>query len=641
MRALPVPQPIRTSQTVRRVVSVVMTLVALVALVALTATPAQAETDSRWDGELTVTEAADLSDVPANSWGLDNIDPGSEFFQYYSHALAITQIGDRLYVGGKFRDVTNGQRTESQPYLAAFDVDTGEWIESFRPSIDWSVFALIPSPEGGRLFVGGEFSTAGQPDTAAFVALDPITGQVDPNFDVRVTREWSDFEPRVHALDIQGDWLYLGGTFSHVTGNDVRVQSSRAARISLTTGQPDNNWKPGVAGGTIWEIEASPRGDRVYLGGTHLVTGGEITKGFSVVGTSTGALVPGIPLDYGISNHPQRGGIEGYVFVATIVEVGDRVFTGGQKHNLVFAEREDMTVLRTHQTNRWTAEFGGGDFQAMAVAGDVLFASCHCWGLVSEIGSNEYRDARGVLAFDVRTGDHIEGYAPDMGGADGPWALHVADDDCLWIGSDITVSGGQRTRGLIRHCPSDGPRTPANRVAPQAPPAPPVDAPPTVPVGLLAVAEDGDAVLTWDKTDEARNYLIYRNGSYIGWTYDTTFRDAGAPDGTLDYSIRAINDHGRSDRTAVVSLTVAVGLPPEAPVGVTAQTNGGNVELQWTAADNTRSYLIYRNGGYVGWTYESGFTDGPVAAGNWTYEVRATNVHGRSNKSTPISITVG
>lgn len=634
------PPPPRPASSQRVPIGIAAVLATLVSLLAVPAAPAAAETDSRWDGELTVAEAADLSDVPANSWGLDNIDPGSEFFQYYSHALAITQIGDRLYVGGKFQDVTNGWQTESQPFLAAFDVDTGDWIESFRPSIDWSVFALIPSPGGGRLFVGGEFSSAGQPGTAAFVALDPITGQVDPTFDVQVTREWSDFEPRVHAMDIQGDWLYLGGTFSHVTGNDVRVQSSRAARISLTTGEPDNDWKPGVAGGTIWEIEASQRGDRVYLGGTHLITGGEITKGFSVVDTTTGALVPGIPLDYGITNHPQRGGVEGYVFVATIVEVGDRVFTGGQKHNLVFAEREDLTVLRTHQTNRWTAEFGGGDFQAIAVAGDVLFASCHCWGLVSEIGSNEYRDARGVLAFDVRTGDHIEGYAPEMGGADGPWALHVADDDCLWIGSDITVSGGERARGLIRHCPSGGPRTPANRIAPEAPPAPPVDAPPAVPAGLQAVANGGDAVLNWDATDNARNYLIYRNGSYIGWTPDTTFRDAGAPDGALDYSIRAVNDHGRSDRTSAVSLTVAVGLPPETPNGVAALVAGATVELQWTAVDGARSYLVYRNGAYTGWTYNQSFTDSDVPAGAWTYEVRATNMHGRSDKSEPVAVTV-
>ncbi len=613
--------------------------VASLLILLLGAVPVGAETQSRWDGEISTADAANLSDVPANQWGLANIDPGSEFFQYYSHALAITQIGDRLYVGGKFQDVTNGRRTESQPYLAAFDVDTGAWIESFAPDIDWSVFALAPSPGGDRLFVGGEFTTAGKAGTAAFVALDPTTGQVDESFDIQVTREWSDLAPRVHAMDVHEDWLYIGGAFSHVTGTNVRLQSSRVARISLSTGQPDVNWKPYVSGGSIWEIEASTRGDRVYLGGTHLLTQGEVTKGFSVVDTTTAQLVPGIPLDYGVTNHTHRGGIEGYVFVAAIVEVGNRVFTGGQKHNLVFAKRGNMTVLRTHQTNKWTADFGGGDFQAIAVAGDVLFASCHCWGLVHELGTDYYRPARGVLAFDVNSGDHLEDYAPEMTGADGPWALHVADDDCLWIGSDIARSGGVRTNGLIRHCPSDGPRTPVNRPLPTDVPVAPQ--PPVTPTGLSVAAQGGDAVLSWDPVAGAASYILYRNGTYIGWTASTTFSDTAAPAGSLSYQLRAVNNIGRSDKTDGVAITVQAGTAPATPARLRATVDGDTVTLRWRAVDGARSYLIYRNGAYVGWTSTNSAERIGVSAGDHRYEIRATNEHGRSDKTPSITVSVG
>ncbi|MEM7271524.1 MAG: hypothetical protein AAF547_00465 [Actinomycetota bacterium] len=630
------------SQNHRLLRPFVVLVVVVTALIGVT--PASAETESRWDGELTVADAVSLSDVPANRWGLTTLDRGSEFFQYYSHAFAITQIGDRLYVGGKFRDVTNGSRTESQPFLAAFDVDTGQWIESFRPSIDWSVFALVPSPNGDRLFVGGEFTTAGGPNTAAFAALDPTTGRIDPTFDVRVTREWSDDAPRIHAMDIQGDWLYLGGAFSHVTGNGERIQSSRAARVSLSTGRPDRAWRPNVAGGSIWEIEASARGDRVYLGGTHLMTQGQVTKGFSVVDAATGQLVPGIPLDYGVTNHTHRGGVEGYVFVATIVEVGDRVFTGGQKHNLVFAERDDMGVLRTHQTNRWTARWGGGDMQAMALAGDVLFVSCHCWGLVHELGTDYYRDARGVLAFDARTGDHLEGYAPEMGGVDGPWALHVADDDCLWIGSDITRSGGVRTNGLIRHCPADGPRTPADRPAPAGPPAvPPAPAPagpPAVPSGLTAAADNGAAALSWDAVAGARSYLVYRNGAYIGWTTDTSYRDAGVPAGPVQYRLRATNADGRSDRTEPVTVVVQDLAPLTAPTDVVASANGADAVVTWTEVPAARSYLVYRNGAYIGWSASPTLRDVQPPNGTLSYRVRAVNGGDRSPRSEPAELTL-
>ena len=89
--------------------------------------------------------------------------------------------------------------------------------------------------------------------------------------------------------------------------------------------------------------------------------------------------------------------------------------------------------------------------------------------------------------------------------------------------------------------------------------------------------------------------------------------------------------------------------PPTVPTGVSAtDLGGGSVQIDWTAStDNigVQSYLLYRNGTYIGWTPDGTVTstDAGLTAGlTYTYEVRAVDLAGnRSAKSTAATITVG
>ena len=99
----------------------------------------------------------------------------------YVHTFA--QIGNTLYMGGKFLQVQHGigGPTFTQSYLAAFDVNTGEWIPTFNPVIDAPVWKIMASPDGTKLFVGGEFTNVnGVANTTALAALDPATGAPVP-----------------------------------------------------------------------------------------------------------------------------------------------------------------------------------------------------------------------------------------------------------------------------------------------------------------------------------------------------------------------------------------------------------------------------------------------------------------------------
>ena len=183
--------------------------------------------------------------------------------------------------------------------------------------------------------------------------------------------------------------------------------------------------------------------------------------------------------------------------------------------------------------------------------------------------------------------------------------------------------------------------------------------PPTIP-GNIAAAElgDGTVEISWDASVDnvaLQSYLVYRNGAYLGWAPagTTTFVDTAPIDGQeVTYSARAVDVNGnRSDRTDPGATIIAGGpdvTPPPAPVNLTLiNPAAGAVEIAWDPSVDDRglrSYLIYRDGAYIGWspadvttfvdlTAESGFT--------YVYDVRAVdNADNRSDKSLPLTVDV-
>nr|AIA14600.1 Fibronectin type III domain protein [uncultured bacterium] len=86
------------------------------------------------------------------------------------------------------------------------------------------------------------------------------------------------------------------------------------------------------------------------------------------------------------------------------------------------------------------------------------------------------------------------------------------------------------------------------------------------PTGLVIVAESSGTIarLTWDTTSSATSYQVWRDGTQIGTTNDTTYTDNGlSPGQTYDYKLIAAN--GSTDQSAAsaqVAITMPVPLPP-------------------------------------------------------------------------------
>ncbi len=421
----------------------------LVASVLAASTPASAELSS---------DETFFDPKPANSWGVDGLDPGSGNFQYFSPVFALEEIGDTMVVGGKFLEVTNGSESHSQPYLAAFDVDSGDWLPAFDPDVTWSVFDLDSDPARNRVFVGGEFpSVNGDTDAAGFAALDPATGELDPTFDVKVGTFGGE-QPRVHSLDISGDWLYIGGFFSWIEGSDgERTTVSRLARVSLSTGIVDTSWTPPVSGGSIWALEVDEVQDRVLLGGPFRTVNTTSTAAFAMVEIATGELSD-YDTGFGLTYFDQRGDASNYDFASAIAVSDNRFIIGGQEHRTLVTDL-DLNVLSVHRTNRFNAANSGrgGDTQAIEISGNIAFVACHCWGQINReeldlTATDEFTDVRSVYALNIDTGELIDWFQPDFSGTAGPWALNVDRDGCLWVGTDATQSGQRPARGVVKLC---------------------------------------------------------------------------------------------------------------------------------------------------------------------------------------------
>ena len=188
-----------------------------------------------------------LNRIPVDQgWAVTGLDPGVAVPDLNVYVKSIAQIGSRIYMGGKFLQVEQGAtgQTFTQSYLAAFDVNTGEWIPTFAPVLNAPVWEVMASPDGTKLLVGGEFTSVnGVAGTGGLAALNPTTGApvAASSWTANVARTSGVAD--VRAMAISGSWLYVAGNFTKITGGyganaSGPITVSRAARVRLSDGLP-------------------------------------------------------------------------------------------------------------------------------------------------------------------------------------------------------------------------------------------------------------------------------------------------------------------------------------------------------------------------------------------------------------------
>lgn len=573
----------------------------------------------------------------ATPWGVTGIYGAPGELNMEVHALAY--IGQTLYVGGGFAYVQKGPNPTAaekvqQSYLAAFDLRSGEWISGFRPKLDGMVWDLQATADG-KLIVGGEFTNVnGTAGTTALAALDPQTGGVLPGWRADVTYpNTSGLRAQVRALDVQDGWLYVGGRFTRVAGgsSSTPITVSRAARVRVSDGAPDGGWKPHFDGSVI-ELDASERGDRVYFSGYFNNVNYTASANIGVVTTAAGAaLTPGLA-----KWQPAIG--SGKTYQQTIREVGNSVWQGGSEHSLQRYSRD------TYAAQNFNITRAGGDFQAMTVVDGVVYAACHCGGFIYS-GTNNFTNPiptatdvtamRYIAAWDAATGQVLRDFHPlslQTRSGLGGWELMRDPYGCTWFGGDFTggtyqANGSSWLGGFGKFCGRD-------------------TTPPTTPSSLQRV--DGPGVsLSWNASTDASgpvSYEVMRNDRVIATTSTRTFTDP-TPALPATYWVRAVDaESNRSASTAGLRVEAADTTPPAAPTGLqaVASPDRPEVKLTWTASTSSDviGYRVVRNGAVLtGLLTSTSFVDTSVAAStDYRYAVRAYDAAGNAAESTPVDV---
>lgn len=132
------------------------------------------------------------------------------------YALAIS--GDTIYFGGKFTAIKSPTgETRTANNLAAFDMSTGEPVDGFDASVTFSttavpwVRALAVSNDGSTLYVGGKFDTVGGEPHLNLAAVSTADGSVISSFTTTTNKV-------TNAILTGPDRIYLGGDFRRVNG---------------------------------------------------------------------------------------------------------------------------------------------------------------------------------------------------------------------------------------------------------------------------------------------------------------------------------------------------------------------------------------------------------------------------------------
>ncbi|MFN3255018.1 MAG: fibronectin type III domain-containing protein [Ilumatobacter sp.] len=548
--------------------------------------------------------------------------------------FAFAEVGDVMYVGGKFLEVvTAAGATHDQPFLAAFDRNSGAWIDTFRPDLDGAVWDLKLLADG-RLAVAGQFTNVnGAADTAAIAFIDPATGAVDAErVGIRLTG--STRRALVRAMDIDNGFLYLGGNFTRLTGSDgIERSTGQIARLRLSDGRVDGAFLPNV-GGVVFDVDAD--GDRVYIVGNFQLVNGVFNPGLGVVSADNGSLVPN--LQPFVRTNPRS-------YQQAILSRGDEVWQVGSEHNRQAYRTSDYQLIRS-----WVSEpFGDG--QAVAELNGIVYTGSHAslrggptwlyrdaitWpGLQGQTGR---KPIRFMAAFDPMVHEQLD-WVPQLGsnGGEGSWELFADSTGCLWSGGDFTRgsfdgSVPRFARGFLKLCAAD-----------QTPPEPP-----SAPVAELV----GDGVdMAWtaspgdDRPGLVRYEILKNDSIFASFISTLTFRD---PDGTTDdrYFVRAMDDAGnRSATTRVFGAAVGPDTSrPTTPQDLSASVDDNDVTLTWTASvDNVAvtEYVVLRNGVEIDRVGDPTVLVVDAPDGDSWFQVQALDAAGNASfRTPPVQVTI-
>ena len=141
-----------------------------------------------------------------------------------------TVVGTTVYAAGSFTrarpaGAAPGVQETVRNNLLAFDIRTGELITSFAPDLNGQARVVAASPNGSRIYVGGDFTRADGQVRNRIAAYDTRTGALVPNVAPSANAQ-------VRAIAATDSTVYFGGSLSAVGS----VSRTRLAAVRASDG---------------------------------------------------------------------------------------------------------------------------------------------------------------------------------------------------------------------------------------------------------------------------------------------------------------------------------------------------------------------------------------------------------------------
>ncbi|GAA1510149.1 hypothetical protein GCM10009788_13170 [Nocardioides humi] len=203
----------------------------------------------------------------------------------------IEVVGNRVYVAGTFTSIRqpNNGAVVNQAYLAAYNWSTGQVDTSFRPTFtNGQVVAVEASPDGSRLYIGGNFGTVNGLSRKAIAQIDPATGAPVEAFTANANG-------KVNELAVTNSTVYAGGRFTTINNVPRGALAALDGRTGAVRADFVNNLTGGIGTNgdlAVQRLKLTHDEGRLLVVHTGRQVNGKDRYGVAIINTRTNKLTP-------------------------------------------------------------------------------------------------------------------------------------------------------------------------------------------------------------------------------------------------------------------------------------------------------------------------------------------------------------
>lgn len=541
-------------------------------------------------------------------------------------------VGNTVYATGNFTKARPPGMWQGGPteidvsHLIAYDIRTGNRIAGFDHSLNAQGLAITASPDGSRIYVGGDFTAVDGVARGHVAAFDTATGALVDNFAPVANGQ-------VKALAATNDTVYVGGAFQSAGG----VARQNLAAFSKTGVL--QSWAPS-ADAYAYALTLTPDGSKVVAGGQFATLNGVAVYGMGALDPVTGASLPWAANS--VIQDSGKGAINSLTTDGSYIYGSGFAFGAGGRFEGTFSLNPGDGSIR------WLTDCLGDTYDAEPVGG-VVYAVSHAHNCTmipggfpdtsprtrwqhamawtsSPTGVNNGPNAYG-WNFKGQPAPSILQWYPDLGigTATGQYqaAWNVSSGNgYLVLGGEFPTVNGKAQQGLTRFALK---QAAPNKVGPTYEDTVPVRT--AVPATTAVATAPGTVRVTfgtaWDFDNQRLTYQVYRDRGTAAeklvktvnfdsnfWTVPNQFiTDTGVPGGDHTYQVRITDPFGNELLSPVSNTVSATG----ATLGAyPAQVGADGADHYWRLGESGTT--AYDAVGDADGTAQAGVTRGAAGA---------------------------